>query len=166
MTTMNTKTSGSKKLEEALLGFIFLGLVTGWVIQSNFVFGWNVSESLPYHAFVARKGTLPDRGDLVAFRWHGGGHYPAGAVFVKVAAGVPGDTVERAGSEFLVNGRPVGIAKPFSLRGEPLEAAEPGRLGEGEYYVMAPNTDSLDSRYKLVGRVSRAEIIGKAHVLF
>lgn len=166
MISMLSKPTDGKRFEETLLGFIFLGLVIGWVVQSNFVFGWNVSESLPYHAFVARKGTVPDRGDLVAFRWHGGGHYPVGAVFMKIAAGVPGDTVERAGREFLINGRPVGAAKPFSMRGEPLEAAEPGRLGEGEYYVMAPNKDSLDSRYKLVGRVSRSEIIGKAHVLF
>lgn len=159
-------TAKARKFEEIFLGCIFFGLVLGWAFNKNFIIGWNVSESLPHHVFVAKKGTVPQRGDLVAFRWHGGGRYPAGSVFVKIAAGVPGDTVERSGRKFFINGSYAGTAKPFSLGGEPLEASEPGRLSDGEYYVMAPNPDSLDSRYKLVGKISQAEIIGKAYAPF
>ena len=38
---------------------------------------------------------MPSRGDFVAFRWAGGGPYPAGVTFIKVLAGMPGDEVTR-----------------------------------------------------------------------
>jgi len=155
------------RFEQNMLALIVLGLVIGWTIRTNFFFGvWNRSESLSIHVFVARKGSIPYRGDYVFFRWRGDNHYPAGSPFLKIVAGIPGDQVERRGRDFFVNGRFVGTAKPFDKAGRPMEPSESGVLGSGEYYVMTPHPDSLDSRYKVAGWINRSEIIGKAYVLF
>ena len=39
-------------------------------------------------------------------------------------------------------------------------------LPAGRYYVRAPHPDSLDSRYRLTGWISDAQIIGRAYALF
>lgn len=132
----------------------------------HFSISVNVSPSLPQRVFLIHKGESVGRGDYVSFRWHGGGPYRAGASFTKIVAGVPGDKVERIKRSFYVHGNFVGIAKPKGLAGEPLEMMEPGILGEGEYYVMAPNPNSLDSRYKLTGWIKQSEIIGRAYPIF
>jgi conjugal transfer pilin signal peptidase TrbI len=102
----------------------------------------------------------------VAFRWPGGGPYPAGVTFVKIIAGMAGDAVTRADREFFVNGMPVGQAKTTSRMGLPLEPGPTGILPAGRYYVQAPHPDSLDSRYRLTGWISDAQIIGRAYALF
>lgn len=126
----------------------------------------NVTESLPTRFFLIRHGELPKRGDYVAFRWHGGGPYPAGATFIKVVAGMPGDIVTRIAGDYYVNGRPTGLAKRTSRQGVALEPGPTGTLPEGFYYVHTPHPDSLDSRYALTGWVSQTQIIGRAHALF
>jgi conjugal transfer pilin signal peptidase TrbI len=156
----------ARDFESTLLGFLLLGVMLGWVINANYVIGWwNESESLAAHVFIARKGEMPYRGDYVAFRWRGG-FYPAGSTFLKIVGGIPGDTIERQGQDFYINAKYMGKAKSISKTGAPLVAADPGVLGPGEYYVMTPHPDSLDSRYKIVGAISQDEIIGKAYVLF
>lgn len=157
----------ARDFESTLLGFLLVGVMLGWVINANYMIGWwNESDSLPAtHVFIAKKGEMPYRGDYVAFRWRGG-LYPAGSTFLKIVGGIPGDTVERIGRDFYVNAKHMGKAKQFSKTGAPLVAADSGVLGPGEYYVMTPHPDSLDSRYKMVGTISRDEIIGKAYVLF
>ena len=134
--------------------------------QAHFEFGLNASPSLPERFFLIHKGELPQRGQFVAFRWPGGGPYPAGVTFVKVIAGMAGDTVTRTDRDFLVNGTPVGHAKTLSRRGVPLEPGPTGVLPPGRYYVRAPHPDSLDSRYRLAGWVSEEQIIGRAYALF
>ena len=69
-------------------GIGYLLLIVGAVLfQAHFGFGLNTSPSLPHRFFLIHKGELPQRGDYVAFRWPGGGPYPAGVTFVM---GVPG----------------------------------------------------------------------------
>ena len=109
---------------------------------------------------------MPQRGEYIAFRWHGGGPYPAGVTFVKIVAGMSGDTVTRADRDYFVNGTHVGQAKAVSRQGVPLELGPTGILPAGRYYVRAPHPDSLDSRYQLTGWVSEDQIIGRAHALF
>jgi conjugal transfer pilin signal peptidase TrbI len=136
------------------------------VLQYCFVLGINSSPSLPHRLYVIHKRTLPAKGDLVAFRWPGGGPYRTGATFVKILAGTPGDTVTRVDRDFYVNGMPVGTAKPASLTGIPLEPGPQGILPPGRYYVRAPHADSLDSRYALTGWIDQAQIIGRAYAIF
>lgn len=104
--------------------------------------------------------------ELIAYRWHGGATYPAGTTFIKRVAGVAGDTVKRAGSAFWVNDQYIGTAKPFSKAGVPLQPAQEGVIGAGEYFVSTPNPNSLDSRYALTGNVKQAEVIGRAYEIF
>lgn len=143
-----------------------LAAVAALVIQSHFTLGINASPSLPHRLYLIHKGAMPIRGDLVAFRWAGGGPYPTGVTFVKILEGAPGDTVTRVDREFFVNGHAVGIAKPFSRTGIALELGASGILPAGRYYVRAPHPDSLDSRYALTGWITREQIIGRAYALF
>jgi conjugal transfer pilin signal peptidase TrbI len=144
------------------LGFVAIAL---W-FHAHYAFGLNASPSLPYRLFLIHKGEMPGRGDFVAFRWAGGGPYPAGVTFIKVLAGVPGDEVTRDAQGFHVNGTPVGVPKPVSRQGQVLEPGPTGRIPEGRYYVQAGHPDSLDSRYALTGWIHRSQIIGRAHALF
>jgi conjugal transfer pilin signal peptidase TrbI len=141
-------------------------LIAATVFQANFSFGLNASPSLPERLFLIHKGELPQRGDYVAFRWPGGGPYPAGVTFVKIVGGMAGDHVTRIDRDYYVNGMPVGTAKTVSRKGLPLETGPVGLLPPGRYYVRAPHPDSLDSRYALTGWISENQIIGRAYALF
>lgn len=147
------------------LAYLLL-LIAATLFHANFGFGLNASPSLPDRLFIIHKGELPRRGDYVAFRWQGGGPYPAGVTFVKIVAGMAGDTVTRADRDFYVNGVHVGEAKTVSRMDQPLELGPVGVLPPGRYYVRAPHPDSLDSRYRLTGWISEDQIIGRAYALF
>jgi len=132
----------------------------------HYRFGLNVTESLPYRLFLIHKGELPERGQYMAFRWRGGGPYPAGSTFVKEVAGMPGDEVSRVDRDFFVNGHAMGEAKSISRDGMTLEPGPAGTLPAGAYYVHSPHPDSLDSRYALTGWVSQTQLIGRAYAIF
>jgi conjugal transfer pilin signal peptidase TrbI len=134
--------------------------------DTHYAIGLNASESLPRQVFLIERGERPGRGDYVAFRWEGGAHYPAGTTFIKVIAGVPGDTVTQMDGGYFVNCFPVGHAKSVSRQGTALTPGPTGILPEGRYYVRAPHPDSLDSRYALTGWVGEPQILGRAHALF
>ncbi|MHB8697653.1 MAG: S26 family signal peptidase [Sulfuricaulis sp.] len=137
------------------------------LFQKYYFLGFNTTYSLPQTCFLIKKGGfVPQRGDYMTFRWNGGGPYKTGTYFTKIVAGIPGDVVTRKGRDFYVNGKFVGTAKTHSRMGEPLKAGKTGVLGEGEYYVMTPHPDSLDSRYAMTGWIKQEAIIGKAHAVF
>jgi len=136
------------------------------IFQQNFAFGINASESLPNTLYLIYKRAAIHRGDYVAFRWHGGGPYPAGVTFIKIAAGVPGDRVTRINRTYFVNGRFVGSAKTHGRDGNALAPMDDGILGTDVYYVSAPHPDSLDSRYRLTGWIRKNEFIGRAYAIF
>ncbi|MCG1048712.1 MULTISPECIES: S26 family signal peptidase [Mycetohabitans] len=130
------------------------------------VFTINLTKSLPGTFYVIHKGGSLSKGDLIAYRWHGGATYPAGTTFIKRVAGVPGDTVKRDGTAFFVNDQYIGVAQPFSKAGVPLAPAKGGPIQPGEYFVATPNPDSLDSRYALTGNVKQVDVIGRAYEVF
>ena len=154
-----------RHLERLTLVYLLAALATAW-FDAHFTVGLNVTESLPVRFFLIHRGEQPGRGDFVAFRWLGGGTYPAGTTFVKVLAGLPGDEVTQVDGEYFVNCYPVGKAKSVSRQGIALEPGPTGTLPNGSYYVRAPHPDSLDSRYALTGWVSLSQIFGRAHALF
>ena len=139
---------------------------TALMFQHCFRLGLNATESLPHTLYLIHKGEAIHRGDLIAFRWHGGGPYPRGATFIKIAAGVPGDTVSRIDRAYYINGNYVGTAKTVARNGQSLALMETGVLKPDEYYVQAPHPDSLDSRYRLTGWISIDRIVGRAYALF
>jgi conjugal transfer pilin signal peptidase TrbI len=145
-----------------------LGAIAAWLA----VAGWgyriteNQSTSLDGSIYIHKPGAPFQRGDLVAYRWHGGATYPPGTLFIKRVAGMPGDVVRRVGNEFWVGDQYIGVAKPVSKAGVPLTPAAGGVIPEGEFFVATSNPHSLDSRYTLAGNVKQAEIVGKAHEVF
>jgi conjugal transfer pilin signal peptidase TrbI len=135
--------------------------------NSYFAIGVNATPSLAYTICLIAKGDLEvRRGDLVAFRWRGGGPYPEGVVFTKIVRGLPGDEVTREDRAFYVNGSAVGWAKPFTASRAPLALGPIGVIPEGHYYVSGTHPDSLDSRYALAGWIPRSALIGRAYVVF
>jgi conjugal transfer pilin signal peptidase TrbI len=145
---------------------LMLLILAALVFRSCFTLGLNASPSLPHTFYLIYKDGKVERGQYVAFRWHGGGPYPAGVTFIKIATGMPGDTVTETDRQFHVNGTPVGTAKRHSRQGAVLEIGPTGVIPSGQYYVRAPHPDSLDSRYRLTGWISQSQIIGRAYALF
>lgn len=147
------------------LAYLVIAAAALW-FQARYTLGVNASPSLPYRVFLIHKGEHPERGDYVAFRWAGGGPYPAGVTFIKVLAGVPGDEVMRDAQGFRVNGKLVGAPKPFARAGQPLEPGPTGRIPRDRFYVQATHPDSLDSRYALTGWIHASQVIGRVDALF
>jgi len=145
--------------------YLLAAMLAVW-FNAHYTLGLNATDSLPQRLFLIERGVQPHRGDYVAFRWQGGGPYPAGTTFVKIVAGVPGDVVTRVDGVYFVNGQPMGRAKSVSRQGLPLQPGPTGTVPAGFYYVRAPHPDSLDSRYALTGWVSKSQMIGRAHALF
>ena len=143
-----------------------------WIVAAHLAFGraylvaFNLTESLPGTLFLIQKSTLPNRGDLVAFRWQASRPYPQGSLFVKCLVGVPGSIVSASGRDFFVDGQPAGRAKERARTGESLEIGPVGTIPDEHYYVAGAHPDSLDSRYRLTGWVARQQIVGKAHRIF
>lgn len=134
---------------------------TAWVSYTL-----NATNSLPGTLYVIHKGATVKRGDLVAYRWHGGATYPAGTIFIKRVMGEAGDMVRTNDGRYWINDTYIGIAKPHSKAGVPLTAAQPGVIPDGELFVATPHPDSLDSRYALSGNVKHADIVGRAYEVF
>ncbi|MEF8714908.1 MAG: signal peptidase I [Accumulibacter sp.] len=143
-----------------------------WIVAAHLSFGraylvaFNLTASLPGTLFLIQKGTLPNRGDLVAFRWLAHWPYPQGSLFVKRLIGMPGSIVSARDRDFFVDGYPVGRAKERARTGESLEIGAVGTIPEAHYYVAGEHPDSLDSRYRLTGWVARQQIVGRAHRIF
>lgn len=155
----------SKNLRISIAAIIAVIAIAA-IFQQHYCFGLNTSKSLPHTLYLIHKGAPIHRGDYVAFRWHGGGPYPAGVTFIKIAAGIPGDRVTRIDRDYFVNGSFVGTAKTTGKNGSTLVLMNEGILGTQEYYVSAPHLDSLDSRYQLTGWIRSNDLIGRAYAIF
>lgn len=149
-----------------------------WVIAAVIAFGRyftisiNISDSLPGTLYLVHKGEWkPKKGDLVAFRYGGGGPYQRGALFLKRMTGLPGSEITtrdlgKGYRAFYVDGDYVGTAKPISKTGAPLKPGPTGTIPPGHFYVAAPHPDSLDSRYALIGWITAEQIVGHAFRIF
>ncbi|ACR32803.1 S26 family signal peptidase [Burkholderia glumae] len=149
------------------LAILLLTAAFGWGIRPWYALGFNLSTSLPGTLYFIDKTTcVPRLGDTIAFRWRGGATYPAGVLFMKHVAGLPGDVVRVYGRNVWVNTTYIGYAKPLSLAGMPLFPTKGGVIPPGRYFVATPNPNSLDSRYAISGTVPQDAIVGKAYELF
>ena len=107
------------------------------------------------------------QGDLIAFRAQGLG-VPAfeGRLFVKRAAGVPGDWVTVTPAATAINGMPMaqGLALAPALQRDPASLARHERVPVEHFWMLGETADSFDSRYW--GFLPVARMIGKAYALF
>ena len=145
---------------------VLLVCAAAWASTLWFSVTLNMSHSLPGTLYVINKHSDVQRGDLAAYRWHGGAGYPRGTIFIKQVAGLPGDTVRRVDRAFWVDERVIGVAKPTSKAGRPLLPAAAGVIAPGDYFMATPSPDSLDSRYAVSGNIPLIDIIGKAYEIF
>lgn len=131
-------------------------------ITSNYRLMINATASLGNWAFLVKLGTLPVKdGEYAAFYPPSNpyyGHKP----FVKIVAGMGGDTVIEQDRIYYVGEKEIGRAKEFSLKGEKLDKGPVGVIPQGQYFMYAPHKDSYDSRYLQMGWISADHIIGVA----
>jgi conjugal transfer pilin signal peptidase TrbI len=148
-------------------------VITAFVLVlfgSNYKIAVNVTDSLPGYVYLVEKGTLPTRAnEPVAFRWRDEAkitQYPDGVTFLKLVAGLPGDSVVKE-SELIITNEWRLKPKQFSRTNKKLESnAFTGTIPDGKFFVAGIHADSLDSRYALVGLVSKDDIIGRAYEIF
>ncbi len=150
-------------------------------------------QGLPEHSIPFRVALgLPSpstwhAGMLVSFRVRDlRPYYPAGTVFTKIVAAVPGDRLRLEGRTFFVNGTAIGTARATDSEGHPAwlyvpAPAPDGRcpvvsgpgiaaataectIPRGSLFVLGAHPKSFDSRYW--GTVTTSEIIGRVLPLF
>jgi signal peptidase I len=130
----------------------------------------------PGDRFVVNKLVPIRRWDVVAF------YAPEGAIYLKRAVGIPGDTLQIRGEQLFINGQltppPPGIGpyldeEPFT--GMPILNAgrEPIKLGADEYFFLGDNVkNSFDSRFfrsvegRTRGAIPHARIVGRATSIY
>jgi conjugal transfer pilin signal peptidase TrbI len=159
-------------LHHSTLAPTILWLFALWVVLGRyFIVSINLSDSLPGRLYLIQKGVSPGLNDFAAFQYKGGGPYASGTRFLKLVKGVPGSQVTSVRndvgfSDFYVDGAFVGRAKLRSRSGSTLEPGPIGEIPPRHYYMSAPNSDSLDSRYALVGWIDESSVIGRAIEIF
>ena len=173
-------------------------LVGDYLFVSKYSYGWS-RYSLPFspNLFSGRIfGRLPDRGDVVVFKWP----YDTSVDYIKRIIGLPGDRVQMKGGELFINGAQVprqrgGTSKdtdggvPFEARlyNETLpngrqhvmqKMTEEGyanntpefKVPEGHVFAMGDNRDnSADSRFmdrSGVGFIPLENLVGRAEFIF
>lgn len=144
-----------------------MSLLVYWAFGSRFEFAINVSDSLPGSIFIIQKGTLPAKGDYVAFVYQNDFLFPKGMHLLKRVAGIAGDTVDSRDHKYHVNGQFMGEALSVTSNGFPIsESALNGVIPSGYYYAQADHPRSFDSRYAALGLVPSDCVIGKAYKVF
>ena len=146
----------------ALIATVFI-IKAGDTVGQHWGFGFNETESLPFWAFTVDKDAkTPKRGDYFQFYCPPNPYYPTNSPFVKHVMGLPGDVVTIKGREFFINGVSVGVAKTHSQTGRVAVMSQGGVIPAGHYFMSAPNKDSLDSRYQVIGLIDSKRLIGQA----
>lgn len=155
-------------VRRVLPAILLAGLVL-WALSHFLAVGPNRTGSLPIQDYplilVVKDGRAPARGGLVAFRPGPNRFWPADSLFVKRLVGLPGDTVSRVGNTFYVNGQAVARTKPRARDGSRLEPGPVGVLPACRYFVATGHPDGYDSRYRDIGWIDCARIVGRAYAI-
>jgi conjugal transfer pilin signal peptidase TrbI len=128
----------------------------------------NYSESLPYHFVVVKKGEVPNKKDQIfVFYVRDNPLLKVSKIkFIKLAGGLPGDTIDVRKKEIFINRNSIGLIKPYSKKGDSLNAVASGKIPQGKFFAYTPHKDSFDSRYKEIGLINEKDIIGVAIFAF
>ena len=127
-----------------------------------------VSPSLDHRIFLLNRTFTPDeiRKDtyvLFTVRSHYIKNGKPTKLLKKVSC-VGGERLESRAREYYCSGKYLGIAKWYSLKGEPVDAfVYSGVVPEGMLFVTGRHADSFDSRY--LGFIERRNVEGVAHPL-
>lgn len=136
-------------------------LVGDHLLATKYDYGIRV----PFTSIMLFDGELPQRGDVVIFK------YPKDpdVDFIKRIVGIPGDVIEVRNKQLYRNG--VALQEDYIRVDEP-DRLIPGRdffgpvtVPDGAYFVMGDNRDnSMDSRFW--GFVPKEDIIAKARRIY
>ena len=144
-------------------------IVAMLLFRHFFAFGIVWSPSVQPSFVLVVRGSAVKVGDLAAYRYPGAaiGDYRAGDQMIHWVIAGEGATITVAENRAVfVDGKPVGVAKAATYRGQPLEPVTPKVIPKDHFYVLGTDSNSLDSRYEHAGLVPRGEFIGRAIVLF
>ena len=147
----------------ALAGTLSLAMVSVAILSPWFV--TNIDESLPGLFYRIDRGALPTRNEVAGVSVPANPYYPAGAPFLKIVKGLPGDVVTCDGRRFFINGVFVAEAKEHTRHGDPLTPGPTGIIPPGHYFIWTPHKDSYDSRYGEIGWITTDHILGRARRL-
>ncbi len=127
-----------------------------------------ISPSLDHRIFVLTKSFAPSeirKGDYIVFTVRS--HYIKNgrpSRLLKKVSCIAGQMLEARAREYHCDGEFLGMAKSYSLKGEPVDAfVYSGTVPEGMLFVIGNNPDSFDSRY--LGFIERSNVEGIAHPL-
>lgn len=154
----------------AIWGLAFARVFVDPTPHLPLLFNW--TPSVPYRVALVHYGPAQplDRGNFIIYAFNGGAQrlYPGlrHQPFFKQIAGLPGDSVTVTGREVFVNGKSVGIAKPYTFDRHPLDVIQAVEIPPGYYYVQGTHPDSFDSRYRASGLVRADQVLGKVTPLF
>jgi conjugal transfer pilin signal peptidase TrbI len=131
----------------------------------------NESDSLPGSLFLIKKHSFPEeKGQYIAFKYikHDEGFAPNEMPLLKIVTGIEGSVVEKIGNDFYVDGNHVGFAKLYTQKGLPINSLpiEKMTIPANKYWATGTHVDSFDSRYNDIGLIDKAQVIGKAWLLF
>ncbi len=145
----------------AVSAFIFGLLLPGRIVVA-------ISPSLDHRIFVLTKSFNPGeirKDDYIMFTVRS--HYIKDGKpsrLLKKVSCVTGEKLETMGREYYCDGEYLGMAKWYSLKGEPVDSfVYSGTMPEGELFVTGNHPDSFDSRY--LGFIERRNVEGIAHPL-
>ena len=141
--------------------YLSIPIVLCSVFSRYFTVGINLTDSLPGRVFIIHKGINPSvKGELIAFIAPNNKLHDE--PFLKLVGGIEGDVVKEQSRKFYINGNYIGFAKEYSKRGEKTELGFTGVIPKDCYFVYSNHKDSYDSKYKNIGLVCGADVIGSA----
>lgn len=108
---------------------------------------------------ISYRFTDPDRFDVIVFPFQ----YQDDTFYIKRIIALPGETVQIYDGVIYINGKELQESYGYEKIKNAGLASKAITLGEDEFFVLGDNrNNSTDSREPSVGKITRADIIGKA----
>lgn len=127
--------------------------------------GINLTRSQPDWVYLVISEKEVRRGERAAFWFQGSRYYPAGTLFVKKVAGLPGDRLDSGSGGIWINGEKIGDVRTADSKGRSVTPyVYHGAIPAGAYFMIAEVSNSYDSRY--FGLIEERQLIGKVISLF
>ncbi|MBU5471994.1 signal peptidase I [Roseburia sp. MSJ-14] len=145
--------------------FVITYLVITYVGQRTEVIGTSMEYTLSdgdnlIVDKISYRFHAPERFDIIVFPYQ----YKEDTYYIKRIIGLPGETVQiDDNGTIYIDGKELKESYGREIIKNPGTAAEPIKLGEGEYFVLGDNRNaSSDSRDPSVGIIKRDDIVGRA----
>lgn len=139
-------------------------LTIAWIINANFAYMYNVTDSHPARHFFVFKTKNVAKGDLVVAV---APEKIKNAPFVvKRIKGASGDVISVVDRDVYVERELIGEAKVIRRNGETLTPIKAKKVAAGQYFLALDAANSFDSRYQEIGLFNEKDIVGIAYPIF